>query len=69
MSVTTTPVVTIDETINEVTNAYPATLPVFQSFGLDICCGGALTLREAASRHELDVAQLLKAVQDVALEQ
>lgn len=35
-------------TVNETLIAAPALVAAFNGLGLDTCCGGALTLREAA---------------------
>jgi regulator of cell morphogenesis and NO signaling len=50
------------ETLNALVDRLPETLPVLQGFGLDTCCGGALTLEQAAERHGLDLRQLLEAL-------
>jgi iron-sulfur cluster repair protein YtfE (RIC family) len=50
------------ETLNQIVARYPQTLPVLQSFGLDTCCGGALSLRTAAEHHALDPEHLLDAL-------
>lgn len=42
-------------TINEVVGRYPITLPVFNRFAMDTCCGGRLTVDEAARRHGMEV--------------
>jgi iron-sulfur cluster repair protein YtfE (RIC family) len=59
---------TIDPTltISAVLGRYPATLAVFNARGLDACCGGGLTLRDAAARHGLDLAELLAALAQTA---
>jgi regulator of cell morphogenesis and NO signaling len=49
-------------TIGEIVRRYPTTLAAFNAHGLDICCGGALPLVEAAERHGLDLAELLAAL-------
>ena len=41
-------------TVHDVLERYPATAAVFTSFGLDSCCGAALTVEEAAYRHGVD---------------
>lgn len=37
-------------TVNDVTRRYPSTLPIFRALGIDSCCGGALSLAEAAKK-------------------
>lgn len=62
----TTTTITVDagETLNELVARAPETLPVLQRFGLDTCCGGALTLAVAAQHHGLEVAELLAALRE-----
>lgn len=59
---TTTISVGPNETLNELVARAPEALPVLQRFGLDTCCGGALTLAVAAEHHALDLAELLTAI-------
>ncbi len=51
-----------DVTLNTLVALHPAALPVLQRFGLDTCCGGALPLRTAAEHHQLDLAELVRAL-------
>lgn len=50
-------------TVNEVIKRHPATAAVFLTFGIDACCGGALTLQDAASRHHKDIIDVLTALE------
>ena len=50
------------DTLNALVARHPAALPVLSAHGLDTCRGGALTLREAARRHDLDLDDLVAAV-------
>jgi iron-sulfur cluster repair protein YtfE (RIC family) len=54
--------------VNEVSQAFPTTLPVFHGAGIDSCCGGSLPVMEAASRHGIDLdwlmAELRRAADD-----
>ena len=59
----TTPEITLDMTVNSIVQESPETLPVFQSYGIDTCCGGGLPVREVVVRHKLDSAALLKDLQ------
>ena len=59
---TTTTTVGPNETLNELVARAPEALPVLQRFGLDTCCGGALTLAVAAQHHGLKVSELLAAI-------
>jgi len=54
--------ITADDTLNAIIARYPHTLPVFQRLGLDSCCGGALALHTAAQHHQLDLADVLAAL-------
>jgi iron-sulfur cluster repair protein YtfE (RIC family) len=56
------PPVDPDDTLNAVVARRPETLAALAALGLDACCGGALSLREAARRHGLDLATLLDAL-------
>ena len=40
--------------VNDVVQQYPTTLRLFQAYGIDACCGGALSVPEAARRHGID---------------
>ena len=52
--------------VNEILARYPATIPVFNVFGIDACCGGAASLEDAASRDGADLASLLGALERAA---
>lgn len=43
-----------ERTVSETVRLFPDTLPVFQAHGIDSCCGGALSVEEAARRHRID---------------
>lgn len=58
----TTIAVDPNETLNELVARAPDSLPVLQRFGLDTCCGGALTLALAARYHDLVLDELLAAI-------
>ena len=45
--------------VNDVISRYPATIPVFNKFGLDTCCGGASPIVDAAHRDGADLDALL----------
>ena len=47
-----------DRTLNELIALDPRFLPILNAHGLDTCCGGAHTLREAARLHGLDLVKL-----------
>jgi iron-sulfur cluster repair protein YtfE (RIC family) len=52
------------ETLNELVARAPEALPVLRRFGLDTCCGGALTLVVAARHHGIVLDELLAALRD-----
>ena len=54
--------ITAEDTLNAIVARYPRALPVLQRFGLDTCCGGALSLRDAAQHHGLAVEDVLRAL-------
>jgi regulator of cell morphogenesis and NO signaling len=56
--------VNIPETmaVNEAIRLYPATVKVFNDFGIDACCGGASPIAEAAERDGADLETLLAAL-------
>ena len=58
---------TIDRsaTVNEFLVQSPATVSVFNSFGIDACCGGDAGLTEAARRDGADLDALLAALDTV----
>lgn len=51
--------ISADATVNEIVRAFPATLPVFNEFGIDSCCGGGIPLKVAAERDGADVDVLV----------
>ena len=53
-------------TVNEAIRRFPATLAVFNDFGIDACCGGAAPVAEAATRDGADPAALLAALRVAA---
>jgi iron-sulfur cluster repair protein YtfE (RIC family) len=53
-------------TLNEVVRVYPTTLAVLERFGVAGCCGGTRTLVDVATRHRVDLAMLLDALERAA---
>lgn len=51
------------QTVNAIVECYPQTIPVLKSFGIDLCCGGSLTLARVAEEHGLDLNTLLASLQ------
>jgi len=50
-------------TVNEIIARYPATVAVFNAFGIDTCCGGSLAVTEVATRHEIPLNALRSALE------
>ncbi len=50
--------------VNEVMKRYPATMGIFNRFGIDTCCGGNASVTEAARRDGVDLDSLLEAIRD-----
>jgi iron-sulfur cluster repair protein YtfE (RIC family) len=49
--------------VNEMVARHPETMPVFNRFGLDTCCGGGAPIDEAARRDGADLGELVEALQ------
>ena len=67
MAATTT---SIEETrtVNEIVRHFPNTIPVFNEFGIDSCCGGGVALSVAAERDGVALKDLLARL-DAAINQ
>lgn len=52
-------------TVNELIARRPETVAVFNAFGIDACCGGAVPVPEAALRDGADLDALLAALAEV----
>ncbi len=50
--------------VADVYRSYPATLPVLAKYKIDLCCGGRHSLEEVAAKHGIDLAQLLRELQE-----
>jgi regulator of cell morphogenesis and NO signaling len=48
-------------TLNQLIQRHPDVLPVLAAAGIDTCCGGALSLEEAARRAGVDLVDLERA--------
>lgn len=55
-----------DMTVDEVLRQYPATLPVFNQYRVDACCGGGATLAVAAAAAGIAVEDLVAALEAAA---
>ena len=51
-------------TVNEIVARYAETIPVFNRFGMDTCCGGGVSVDEAARREGVEVEAVLAAPQE-----
>lgn len=51
--------------VNEVIRTHPATVEVFNPFGIDACCGGATPIGQAALRDGADPDVLLAALNEI----
>lgn len=51
-----------ESTVNDVLLRYPATVGIFNAFGIDACCGGEASIADAAQRDGADVEQLMNAL-------
>ncbi len=58
--------ITKDMIINDVIKKYPQTIPVFNRFGVDACCGGGQGIEQTATADGINVAALLAALNEVA---
>ncbi len=58
-------VITFASVVNDVIQSHPATTNVFNEFGIDACCGGAVSIHDAALRDGADPAALLNALDAV----
>ena len=55
-----------DSVINDVISRYPATISVFNYFGIDACCGGNATIREAAMNDFVDPEVVVESLRSAA---
>ncbi len=51
-----------DLSVNETIRRWPATVAVFNEFGIDACCGGGACNRDAAARDGAEPARMLAAL-------
>lgn len=55
--------VVAEETVDALMARYPATMSIFNAFGVDTCCGAHRTVREAAAEDGTDESKLVSALQ------
>jgi len=58
-------VITFASVVNDVIQSHPDTTNVFNEFGIDACCGGAVSVQDAAVRDGADPAALLNTLNSV----
>lgn len=51
-------------TIKEIAARFPASIPVFNRFGFDTCCGGGVAVAEAARREGIDSEAVVDALRE-----
>lgn len=54
-------------TINECIRLFPDTVGVFTRFNIDSCCGGAVSIKEAAERDGAPLTDLMAELNKAAL--
>lgn len=54
--------VVLEHPICEIVVAHPETIPVFERIGIEYCCQGTHTLRQACKRRNLDSTEVLAAI-------
>lgn len=58
--------ITKEMVVNDAIKLYPDTIGVFSKFHIDSCCGGAVSIEDAAKRDKADLDALLKKLNEVA---
>ncbi|MEW6034526.1 MAG: DUF542 domain-containing protein [Chloroflexota bacterium] len=56
--------ITGDAIINDVIKRYPQTIAVFNEYRVDSCCGGGQSIEKTTTRDGVDVAALLRALNE-----
>ncbi len=68
--ISTTSTLRLDSTVSQWVVQLPARSRIFEKYGIDYCCGGQATLRQACAKHQLNpeavVAELLVTAPDSA---
>lgn len=54
------------QSVNSIITRFPATVTVFNSFGVDLCCGASLSVSDAARANALDEHALCVALRTAA---
>lgn len=50
---------TKERTVGQIAAQYPASVRIFEKYGIDFCCGGKIPVSDAFSRKGLDPAALV----------
>jgi len=58
--------ITKEMTVNDAIKEHPPTIGVFSRFGIDSCCGGAVSIEEAAKRDGAELDELMSALDEAA---
>jgi iron-sulfur cluster repair protein YtfE (RIC family) len=58
-------VVDASMTVNQFVRLYPPSIGIFNRFGIDSCCGGAVPVRDAAQRDGADPDEVLAALAEL----
>jgi regulator of cell morphogenesis and NO signaling len=58
--------VTKELVVNDCIKLYPNTIGVFTKFNIDSCCGGAVSIEEAARRDGAELEALMTALNEAA---
>ncbi len=61
---TTTIQLDCSRSVNDIIASHPETMSVFNAHGVDTCCGGGMSVREAADRGSIDHTALCDALTD-----
>ena len=56
----------IEKTIREIALENPATIRVFERFGIDYCCGGRKSIEQACAEQQLSAEQVLEKLAEVS---
>ena len=59
-------IITKEMIVNDIIKKYPKTLAVFGKFKIDSCCGGAVSIKEAAARDGASLEDILAALNEAA---
>ncbi len=58
--------VTKELVVNDCIKLYPNTIGIFTKFNIDSCCGGAVSIEEAAKRDGAELRALMAALNEAA---